>query len=511
MSNLTMKEIFDEYNKAEAVPTKGFSKEQLKVHKKAQAFMRIVELAEANVKQEAKKIFDKLDINFNISSCDNSKNEQGFVNAMHFDLNEAKNELNVGINFNFSRLCNLPPEEAYSLVYSSMYMPILNAKEGKLKSNEVRFDKEDNLSEEPAVNDAGVDRDGHYAPTTSIIVKYLKKLLKLIFEDDFSSGKSVAGFDFDNCARKNEQDFKSGGITAETMFENPHGLNLFAERYGKIVKQGNDKQATQLLGVFSKSEFASLKSGNMQQIRSFCEKYAKTVLEQSGIDANLVPITFEPRGAMGEYMDYGNRQSVNINMNEVVAMQNPAEVVMILQHELTHAIDSTKNKSEGNVTREGYGLTENLVGGLDGIEKDVHAKDNKDRGVVQDYYIRLNEMCYRLNPNERSARQGELTAIMFMKDMQNDDSMKTYIDKSIESYNRYQRLVVEDAKNIPGIENEYVSKIQVLIEKGGITDKLIIERLNYLKSLDLAKFNEQQAIEEAKKIQQDIEQSQIGE
>lgn len=510
MSDLTMKQVFDRFNKAGRAPIGKIGKEKLITHKKTEAILQMARMAENNLKKKAGKIFDEFNVGISITLSDDVRPENDVVQATYFRESQDKKELNVKVDFNFEKLCSLPAEEAYAIIYSSIYVPLLNKYENRTKSNDVVFDKEENLSNEAAVNDANVDRDGHYSPTTSVIVKYLKKFLKLLFEDEFGSEKDGKDFDFSNCARSIEQDFKSNGITENDLFENPHGVNLLAERYGKVVKQDNNSQATRLLGVFSKQEFASLKTGNMQDIRNFCEKYAKTILEQSGINASLVPITFNPVGSMGEYIDYGNRQSVNINLNEVRAMKNPAEVVMILQHELTHAIDSTKNKSEGNVTKEGYGLQENLVGNLENIDKNIFVKNESDRGVVQNYFQRLSEMCYRLNPNERSARQGELAAIEFMQCMTDDKTMKDYINKSIDSYNKYQNLVIQDMNNIQNIQNEYVTKIQSMIDRGGVTDRLIVERLNYLNSLNFVKFNEKQAIQTANEIKQQIEQQQQG-
>lgn len=510
MSELTMKEVFDSFNKAGSVPFGKISKEKLKSHEKTDAILKMVDLAKNNLKKNASKIFDEFNVKIWVTLSNGIKPEDNFVNAEYFGFGEDKKNLEVKVDFNFQKLSNLPAEEAYAVIYSSMYVPLLN-KYDKQKKDEVVFDKEDNLVNEPVVNDANVDRDGKYIQSSSIIVKYLKKLLKLLFEDDLHPEQFGQDFDFTNCAKSIESNFKAGGITEHELFENPHGANLFAERYGKVVKQGNDKQATYLLGVFSKEEFASLKNGNMQEIKNFCEKYAKTILEQSGIKASTVPITFNPVGSMGEYIDYGNRQEVNINLNEVRAMKNPAEIVMILQHELTHAIDSTKNKSEGKADKDGYGLSENLVGNLKDIDKNIFVKNESDRPIVQDYFKRLSEMCYRLNPNERSARQGELTAIKFMQKMVSEKSMQDYISDSIDRYNRYQNLVVNDVKNIPSIENEYTSKIQGLIDRNGITNKLIIERLNYLKQMDVAKFNEQQAIQTANEVKNEIKGSQMGE
>lgn len=485
--NTEMKEIFDKYNKAGNVPAGGFSKEQLKNNEKAKAILNVIRLAEKNLKKNAAKVFDDFNVSFKYTSSDNSKLGDDVVNAIDFNVsnNGDKKDLDIAVNFNFSKLGQLPAEETYSIVYATMHNSLLKKREALSAGKDFQFGKEDEIHENAAVNDANFDRQGNYVEPEHPVLDYIKKLLLKVFFGIESDKKEI---DYAACAKQIEQDFNQNQIYAEDMFENPQGGNLFAERYGKVVKLGYEQQATYLLGEISKEEFASLKTNNDQELINFCGNYARSILKTSNLDERNVPITFEPKGEIGSYIDYGNRQVVNININKVKAMKNPAEVVMTLQHELTHAIDSSSNKSKGITTEEGYGLVDNLVGDTSkGIES---AKDEAPE--VYSYVKKLQEICYRINPNERSARIGELTAIKFMKGMHPDKDMQKYIDKSIDSYNSYQNKVIANIAECETIEQKYETVNDKSVVKDGgrsilvvkdSTKKIIEERLGYIESL----------------------------
>ena len=97
------------------------------------------------------------------------------------------------------------------------------------------------------------------------------------------------------------------------------------------------------------------------------------------------------------------------------------------------------------------------------------------------YLKDLTEACYRLNPNERSAREGELIALEFMKGMNPNQSMQKYIDKSIESYTNYQNNVLKSYSMV----DEFISKADEFIKKAQTVEakKLIDQRIEYLKNL----------------------------
>lgn len=479
--NGDLKKLNEEFNKAGNVPAGGFSKEDLKSHPKVQATKRIIEQAQKDIERKASTMFNDFKVEFKISSSDNSSLSEDIVNAINFDFSgdgEDK-KLQVAINFNFSKLSSFSPEIVYSVAYKTMYDSMLKKRDSVSNQNNFKFGKESDLkketeleSNEPRINDANFDRQGNYVAPQHPIFEFVKKVIyKLLGVSEVESAP---------CAKEIEYNFIQSGIKPEDMFANPDGANLLVEHYGKVVKKGYDQQATALLGVISKDEFNSLKSQDDSKLMAFCDKYSRILLATNGIDAGTVQITFNNQGAMGEYLDYGGmKQVVNININKVKSMNNPAEVVMTLSHELTHAIDSTKNKLEGKtVGAQGYGLTDNLVGDTrNGIES--ASSENRE---VYDYVKRLQEICYRINPNERSARYGELAAIKFMQGMNPDKTMQNYINNSIDSYKSYQDKVLNSISQIDGLESEYM-KIKSQISSSS-TVKMIEDRLNYISSLN---------------------------
>lgn len=480
---------FEEYNKAGNVPKDGFSKEDLKNSAKVKSILRIIELAEKDIRKKASDIFEEFNVEFKVTSSDNTKLSEDIVNAIHFDFNEAgdKKNLTVAMNFNFSKLGKLPPDVVHSVVYASMYNSLLKKREAVSGGKEFKFGKGVEQDEnEPHINDANFDREGNYVEQKHPIFDFVKKILfKLL---GISESESTS------CARQIESDFIESGITPQQLFENPNGQDILAERYGKVVKQGYEQQATNLLGAISQDEFNSLKSNDDAQIKAFCEKYARVILASSNVPDKAIPITFNNTGMMGEYIDYGGtRQSVNINIEAVKAMKNPAEVVMILSHELTHSIDSTINKNADYMAGEnvGYGLKDNLVGDpTQGIDS-VKANESTE---VYEFVRHLQEICYRLNPNERSARIGELTALKFMQGMHSDATMQKYMQTSIDSYMKYQQKTLDNMAEVEGIENRIKNENgkMFVVSSSGQTSEVFYEstkaiiksRIDYLKNLN---------------------------
>lgn len=515
-----MQRVFDEYNKAGSVPVNGFTKEQLSSHPKAKAIRKVIELAQKDIVKDASHVFEEFNVKFKYSSSDNMHLGESPINAMAFEFDENdKQNLTVSVNFNFSKLGQLGDVELYSAVYKTMYESLMKKRES-VSTNNYAFGKKDEIQEnEPAVNDENFDREGNYVERPNSLLEYIAKFLKEFFGyDQDLSGldvKAISNFkpsgNYSKCAEKIAHNISSGEISPQEVFDNPAGKNLVAERCKKIEKAGNSQQATYLLGVFSQREFNVLKSNNPQDIKNFCEKYARMVLAQSNIDANAVQVTFRPAGPVGSYLDYGNRQEVNININEVMKQNNPAEVVMTIQHELTHAIDSTVNKSNGVVRQGDYGLVDNLVGGTKVSELNtgdvVKDESGKNYAKVTDYFKELKEVCYRINPNERSARQGELVAIEFMQGLHTDAEMQNYIKNSIDSYNSYQTKVLSALEKAPAMRTRFISEIKGIVKEGSLTSQEIEKMLGYIDVILVkyaGKFNEQQYIEQANKAKQEL-------
>jgi len=288
--------------------------------------------------------------------------------------------------------------------------------------------------------------------------------------------------------------------------------SVLASRYNKVVKQENHQQATFLMGVFLNDgfNFNSLISANEAQLKEFCEKFARKFLQNSGLDSNSYKITFDRfdrngnERAAGTYIDYGSSQTININISQVKSINNPAEVVMILAHELTHTVDSSLNKQKKKVTEDGYGLLNNTIGSV-GSLSDVKRDESEQ---VYDFVKELTEVCYHLNPNERSAREGELIALEFMKGLSPNKTMQKCIDSSIESYTRYQKMVISDFNNLANL----IAKAKEIkkIAKSSKTIEAIDERLKYLKQLKENNLLNISGVKESIDMAQEINQGEMG-
>lgn len=473
-----MKNVFENFDKAGNVPAEGFNKQQLIENKKANETYEIIKLAIKNLKLKGLGIFNDFNVNFVCTSNDNSRLNEKLINAFSTEFDESKNDLTVSVNFNFSNLAKMGSVEVYGTVYTLLYNALLKKRESLSNTSDIKFGKEDetglddSLENENNINETSELSLNKTQKRRHPVREYLSFLLKLILGEDFKD------LEVDKISKDIELTFAQNGIYAEDLFENPKGNNLLAERYGKIVKQGYLQQSTYLLGEFTKDEFKSIVNTNSdEEIKKFCLKYVKCVLATSNLVEKDVEIKFNNEGHLGDYNDYGNRQEININIKKIKSLKNPAELIMTLQHELTHAIDSSINKSKGITDEGGYGLLDNLVGGSRENLNEVNAKKISDQRLVKDYFIRLQEICYKVNPNEISARIGELAAIKFMQSLSSDNTMKNYIDKSIGKYIKHQEDILESIEKISQIIEEFET-IKPLIDIKTCT--LIEDRLRYL-------------------------------
>lgn len=453
----SLKEIFEEFEKTSRIPASGLSRENCLNYARVSKLLDIIDKVKKSIINQFQE-FGELEINitptFEIS--------EPICNAASFSLSEDHNSgtkhLSVSQNFNFNKLASLPGPEAYACVYYPLYNSVLKRISSKTQQEDVDFHKK------------GQEKTGsnHAVSTKNYLTQFLSnEFSKLYDKIDNPVIKSIV------------QIFLQNEITDDVLFDNPKGQNLLAERFIKVVKQDSLQQATFLLGEFSgdsKNGLNIIQPADESQIREFCERYVKTVLAGAGLKESAVKLTFESKGDIGQYTDYGTYQELNINLQKISKLKNPAEIVMTLSHELTHAIDSSANKAMGNTEAGGYGLLDNLVGDS---KQDLKKLTNEPEEVVR-YFKDLNKICYHVNPNERSARLGELSAIRFMQNMHPDSKMQEYIQKSINSYKREQERVVQSINSVNDIQAKYI-EIKNLASSD--TQMLIEERLNYLSSL----------------------------
>ncbi len=484
-----LKQLLEEYDRTGSmpVPVKGYSSEDMESYERAGKLKEIIESVKSSLTEQFAE-YGELKINITL----NDESSSPIFNAINFEqapLSDGKTDLSVKANLNVSRLAKLPSMEAYAAVYYPLYDSILKNVE-KNKGDKSQEGKLVKVGEE---NQQSSESD-------SLIVSYLKEFLRNLF----GVGTELKGVELDDFSVQSiAKDFSKKGITRQDFFENPNGTNLLAERFAKVSKQGYQQQATALLGEFSKNEI-NLISGTDAEIKAFCEKFADNFLKNSGLQAGTYAIEFTNTGDIGLYSDKGDSQSIKINIDAIRKMYNPAEVLMTLAHELTHMVDSSVNKGLGQASRKGYGLTEhNLVGGV----------NKNSSGFLK----RMEEVYYKANPHERSARQGELVALEFMMGMQPNATMKSYIEKSLASFKGYQvktikALQVDVEKLIADYNNGNSQELQGYDEKTLAYISKVMDDLMKMKSEGLLDFSSEiKNLEDATKISESMNAVSLGE
>ena len=213
-------------------------------------------------------------------------------------------------------------------------------------------------------------------------------------------------------------------------------------------------------------------------VKEFCVSYVHDFLSSRNVVD--MQVTFNNKGALGSF--YESEFRININLQKLKKMGSYTELAMTLSHELTHAVDAVKTNGLQN----------------DISEKFVHTSENEE---VKDFMKDLLKLSYKVNPNERRARIGEISALMFMTRMaKNSPSIQEEIKVSIAKYKTYQdrtRRAFETVKNkltttVIGGEKtfDFDGKIAKFISEGAIIEgsplyKEIQERLKYLSDFGL--------------------------
>ncbi len=208
-------------------------------------------------------------------------------------------------------------------------------------------------------------------------------------------------------------------------------------------------------------------------VKEFCLAYVHDFLSKRNVAD--IEVTFNNKGALGSFYDDEHR--ININLEKLKKIGSYTELAMTLSHELTHTVDSTKSK----------------LMGADGLQNDIsekfkHKSENDD---VNAFMKKLLKLSYKVNPNERSARLGEISALIFMTKVgSKDPSIQAEIKKSIASYKRYQKTTIETIQNMPATYVELEKELKELVNRGVLIDrsplyKEIMERMDYISDFGL--------------------------
>ena len=213
-------------------------------------------------------------------------------------------------------------------------------------------------------------------------------------------------------------------------------------------------------------------------VKEFCLAYVNDFMAKRNL--KNVSVTFNEKGQLGTYIESEHR--ININLKKLQKIGSYTELAMTISHEMNHAADAAKGVTEG-------------YGGLkdDISEKFKHTNENSE---VNKFIKDLLRLSYKVNPNERRARIGEISALMFMtKVAKNNPNIQEEIRVSVAKYKTYQDRTcsafdrIKNDLTFDDIDGEQVfdfdGKLAKFISEGTIIKgsplyKEIQERLKYL-------------------------------
>lgn len=445
------------------------------------------------------------------------------------------------LSFNIKKLTRLPGLEVTAIVTKAIVDAV--AKEnGKEHDNDFVADLLGTKQTEEDKKKAKAENDAEKAK--KLVSGYLRNYLPALYSDDFERFGAISDFvasiivngmdekeiadilapffnfdasDISKLATEEVDKFlgKAHQARVSKLFAKAEDLLIDPEK--EPVKVGYMQQAESLLGTDTSDpgyydlakKFETMNNGEKcltgPAVKEFCEYYVHNFLRANNVKD--IEVTFEPKGALGSYYDHGGaRQHININLKKLQKIGSFTELAMTLSHELTHAVDSSLNKAAGKVNMEdGTGL-------LNDISEDISGSGAT--GKAKDLLVELKSFCYHVNENERSARIGELSALIFMQKVgSKDPKIQQEIATSVAKYKRYQQKTIDMIESLPVKIGEFEDRRKYLISTGELTESslansMIKERIKYLEDNGLTSgkdsvsvLNEQESIMAADMIE----------
>lgn len=425
----------------------------------------------------------------------------------------------VNMNLNVKKLLKYPSLELYSLVSTSVLKSVLG-KDDMDKVQDVIY-KQGNLTgvekEKTDVLNNAFDRK----KATYILTNYIKDFLNIHYNGesygvaDLVASQLVNKLDDENLKKLLSYNFASikdlennsledsaaQSINSALLVKNLRDSRLKAihnriiaysergveeQKINDLIQQELALSNDRLKGKFNDAKQAIAK-GDKNELMNYCNTFATSFCESFGVDS--VPIRFVNKPnfrAVGQFHDQGEKgQFVEINLGRI---DNIIDLSTTLTHELTHAVEASINKKNGAVNKDGTGLLNDMS---EDISNSGLAKGTKEYALLKE----INTYCYYVNPNERHARQNEVSAYKFMLDFAKDDPvLKNQLNESISGrYNPKTKTYVGGYVQYLQKTTEYLNNIDESIKK--FTDtfnkldipsttkgyKEIADRIEYLK------------------------------
>ncbi len=423
-----------------------------------------------------------------------------------FEIIEAGNDQHI--SFNVKKLSTYPSMEVVSIVTKSVTDAIA-------KQNGRENDKEfynTILLYNPDGSEPKSKEEKDVLKAKNIIAGYLRNFLPAVYADDFEKFVAISDYVAKQIiAEMGEKDIEkilSPFFDLETLGVEEIAMDkvdaflgkTYDARVTKIRKTADEllanpqtevqafsylDQANSLMGTNMldpsylelAKKFETMNNGERclsgPAVKEFCMFYVQDFLAKRNV-ANI-EVTFESKGGLGSFYDEGHK--ININLEKLKKKGSYTELAMTLAHELTHTVDSTKEKLQGH----------------DGLQNDISEKfrNKTDDADVKTFMNKLLRISYRVNPNERNARRGEVYALMFMTKMSaKDSSLVGDIKNSARTFKMRQRSVINLIKSMPQelaeIKGELADFVASnAIEKGSPLHKEILERIEYIEEFGL--------------------------
>lgn len=465
----------------------------------------------------------KLDITFTATIV-NSASPGGKKGIFVQNKNNNSAYGNVSMNLNLQRLSKLPALEIYSVMYKALYenafnIDLENDEVADLGSNLVdKKDSDENKKQKKSPKDKAIE----------CIAGYLNKFLPKYFDGKFKQFDNISKLVATQIVNEMNEDDLNKILSVFFKFEklDEKAIDLVDQFLGtaeesrgalllgkasdlmldpdkEIVALNYMQQYEELLSVSTKNKFKdAMNNGgkSLNDFKDFCVSYANSFMNSNGLKGILV--TFEAKGELGTFHD-SNPPKINVNLQKIDSI---SELASTLSHELTHAVDSCVNRTKGNYNREGGGL-------LNSIGEDIEHSGLKTSDPAFSFLNSLNKYCYRVNPNERHARIGEISALKFMGDMSQDTSMakrgalQGQLATSIKSFISYQEKTISMLSELNEAKiAEFKSKFASFGKLPKAAHDLIAERIEYLEQNLKSGFNieaEKESIEAARRIMEE--------
>ena len=244
-------------------------------------------------------------------------------------------------------------------------------------------------------------------------------------------------------------------------------------------------------------------------VKEFCEYYVHNFLHSRNMKD--IEVTFDSTGGLGTFIDNGNSVRINVNLQKLRKIGSYTELAMTLSHELTHATDSAKNKQEGKFNRDdGTGLIDAY---------DLNISDIGATGEVKNLLVDMKRVCYIVDPNERSGRIGELSALLFMQKVgSGDKNIQAEIKESVARYIKYQQKTIDTLNSVSEKIENFKARIVALKEQGLVSEnsatyQIMQKQLKYIErnGLNVSVEKEIESQEAARRILEQREQERQNE